>query len=242
MHLKILQWNVWYKEKVENVLNEIKKLDLDVICLQELTHGYVKEHNKSSWDYIGEDLGFTFSFQEIPIVKGKDNWLQANAIFSKYPIKRQTTTWLHRPISEKDPADQYRGYLEVELDVKGKPVTVGTTHMSFGIDPQDDKELEQLLSILETKRQRYILTGDINAIPNSPRVKEITKCLKHVGPSYDQNTWTTKEFDLPEFKAFTLDWRYDYIFASHDIEVVDSKIVKTDVSDHLPVLAEVRLP
>ena len=45
-------------------------------------------------------------------------------------------------------------------------------------------------------------------------------------------------FDYKDFKETKLRWRLDYVFASKDIRVIRSKIIKTKFSDHLPILVE----
>jgi len=40
MNFRLLQWNVMYSEDVVAVGDFVKQLDPDVVCLQELTHGY----------------------------------------------------------------------------------------------------------------------------------------------------------------------------------------------------------
>jgi exonuclease III len=35
--MKLLQWNVWYDEKADNVVDFIKDTDADIVCAQELT-------------------------------------------------------------------------------------------------------------------------------------------------------------------------------------------------------------
>jgi endonuclease/exonuclease/phosphatase family metal-dependent hydrolase len=235
VRIKILQWNVWYKENVQRVLDELKRIDADIVCLQELTHGYVKEYDYSTWEYIAHNLNLEFCYQEIPIIRTDTEWLQANAIFSKYKIVSKKMQWLHTPADDKNHKDQYRGYLEAALDLNGRTLSIGTTHMSFGTDPDNDKELQRLLSVVKSHKKDFILAGDLNVTPDSRRIKELSKYLNHAGPSFGENTWTNKPFDLPEFKASTLDWRYDYIFATKDINTSEAKIIKTDVSDHLPV-------
>lgn len=37
--MKILTWNVWYKEDPKNILEVLKNTDWDVCCLQEITKG-----------------------------------------------------------------------------------------------------------------------------------------------------------------------------------------------------------
>ena len=35
--MKILQWNIWYKEDINNIAKELKRIDADVVCIQELS-------------------------------------------------------------------------------------------------------------------------------------------------------------------------------------------------------------
>lgn len=241
MQLTILQWNVWFKENIERVAQELRRIDADVVCLQELTQGYVDQTHENTWEYIGHKLGYNYHVQEIPIVTADTQWLQGNAIFSRYPIESQMAAWIHEPAEDDDTNDQYRGYLEICIDVGGKRPTIATTHMSFAQPTDDDPELQRLLTLVESRPAPFILTGDLNATPDTKRIQEIAKRLKNVGPDFSQNTWTTKPYVFPTGPVSTLDWRYDYIFASQDVRVKSAKTLPTDISDHLPILATIKL-
>jgi endonuclease/exonuclease/phosphatase family metal-dependent hydrolase len=204
--------------------------------LQELTRGYLEQTHENTWEYLAHELGFFYYAQEIPIITADTQWSQANAILSRFPITRSRNVWLHEPADPDDLHDQYRGYIEIDFAVGNTVATVATTHMSFNTGPESDPELDRLLKIIRG-RKKFILTGDLNALPGSRRVSEITNLLTHTGPSYEQNTWTTKAFRHETFQAETLDWRFDYIFTSSDVRTERAFIPKTDVSDHLPVIA-----
>lgn len=246
MKINVLQWNVWYREDVDKVIDVIRELDVDIACLQELTHGYIgKSQQDNTWEYIQHQLGFDRVHQSIPIITDTEQWQQANAIFSRFELGETRRHWLHEPIDETDKTDQYRGYLEVDVltGMGRQAVTVATTHMSFKrYQAGSDHELEKLLDVTSQRLGRYILAGDFNVTPDDPRIQELAKRFNHVGPDYSQKTWTTKPHKTPDFEATTLDWRYDYIFASDDIKIVDTKIVDTAVSDHLPILATIDIP
>lgn len=62
MRLKILQWNIWYKEKVENILKLIKKVNADILCFQELTVGAVYNDNQDVAKIISEKTDFEYNF------------------------------------------------------------------------------------------------------------------------------------------------------------------------------------
>lgn len=241
MQVRILQWNVWFKENIERVVEVLKEQDSDIICLQELTSGYVEQTHENTWQYIAHELGYDYAVQEIPIITEQNQWLQANAIFSRYLIRNKKSAWIHEPKHAEDLHDQYRGYLAATIYLGTHPLTVATTHMSFTPEPTGDKEVQELLALIGEDPKRFILTGDLNATPSTDRIAQLTRRLQHAGPPFEQNTWTTKPFHFDGFSATTLDWRYDYIFASRDLGVTAAGVVQTDVSDHLPVTATIEV-
>jgi len=36
MKIKLLQWNILYKENIDNIISELKRIDADIVCVQEL--------------------------------------------------------------------------------------------------------------------------------------------------------------------------------------------------------------
>lgn len=239
MKMRIVQWNVWFKENIERVVDVLKAQDADVICLQELTNGYVEQTHENTWQFIAHELGFDYAVQEIPIITKDAQWLQANAIFSRHPIRSKKSAWIHEPKHAQDLDDQYRGYLTATIDIPPRPLTIATTHMSFTPEPTGDKEVAELLNLIGDTPSRFILTGDLNATPETDRIAKITKRLQHAGPPFEQKTWTTKPYQFGEISATTLDWRYDYVFASRDVTVTSASVVNTDVSDHLPIIVTI---
>lgn len=242
MEISILQWNVWYKEDIRNIAKFLLANPADIICLQELTRGY--QHQESDTiKYIAKRLGYYYHFQEIPF--DDDRWTQANGIFSRFPIVIKDSLWINEPTGTGHYDDEYRAYIEVTIKVDDRELTVGTTHMSYtnGFigSVRKEQEADKVLNIVSNKKLNYIFTGDLNAAPDSNTVCKISKVLNNVGPDIIENTWTTKPFSYDGFVENNLNWRLDYIFASNDIQIVSSKVLETNFSDHLPVLAHLRL-
>ena len=104
-------------------------------------------------------------------------------------------------------------------------------------------EADKLCEVLNKKDTYYIFTGDLNSTPSSYTVNNIlTKTkLKNAGPGFNQKTWTTKPFNYHGFFENKLNWRIDYVFASNDVKVISSEIVKTKFSDHLPILTTIEV-
>lgn len=63
MSFTVLQWNIWYKEKIENILETLMGIDADVVCLQELSIDNPEQSVKDSVAYIAEGLGSMFTLK-----------------------------------------------------------------------------------------------------------------------------------------------------------------------------------
>jgi endonuclease/exonuclease/phosphatase family metal-dependent hydrolase len=244
VEVSVLQWNIWFKEPIEHVAKFLKAHPADIICLQELTHGLDQQSHPDTAKYIADELGFHYHTKEIHIPQ--ETWLQANGIFTRFPIIATRDAWIN-DFHGDDSDDQHRSYIEATLQVGGHELLVGTTHLSLADGLADTvrkrQETDRLCQALPRGAKYQILTGDFNAPPDSYTVSAVSSKLKQVGPDLDQKTWATKPFLGDDgFEVKDLSLRVDYVFASPNIEVIDTEILTTDASDHLPVLAKIRLP
>ena len=246
MKVKLLQWNSWYKEKIENIVSVLKRIDPDIICLQELTTTSSFNPNLDEAHYISRKLGVFYYYHQAQEWNINDTVrTQGNGIFSKFPLVKTAFeyTVLPAPPDTNDWGKEGRVYVEATVQIANKMLNIGTTHLSythrFINTPQKKKEIQNLLGILKTKQnQPYIFTGDLNSQPQSYTVKNICKLLKHAGPPFTEKTWTTKPFAKDGFKETQLNWRLDYVFTTSDIRINNIKIMSVSYSDHLPILLE----
>jgi endonuclease/exonuclease/phosphatase family metal-dependent hydrolase len=244
--MKLLQWNVWYQEDIDNILRTIRKLGPDILCLQELTTNFAPQKRRHTAEYLAQKLRMHCFFKaarEAADANGTHGF--GNAIISRFPISRTRSRFIRHPNARETAADSLaepRVYLEATLNVSSKRLTIGTTHMSytpaFRQTPAKRAEADKLVSVLQRKRRRFVIGGDFNSLPRSYTIRAIAKHLRDAGPSYKESTWTTKPFSYSGFVANTRDWRIDYCFATPDIRVAAAAVVDTPYSDHLPLLIE----
>lgn len=244
--MRILQWNVLFRESASRILDVLADVDADVLCLQELTS--VSGHNEGIDvpAFLAEQLGFSYFYQIAQEWDSPgDRHTLGNGIFSRYALTRTDHSFV-RPsqgINPHDPAHEGRAYVEADVALPdGTVLTVGTAHLSYipkGVmTPEKKHEIDALLAIAKSKTSRYVLTGDFNEPPESYTVQELSRALSHCGPPFETLTWPTRPFQSQAHKEDALGWRIDYAFATPDLAVVDAAIVDTDVSDHLPILVE----
>lgn len=249
MKLSVLQWNVWYKEKPANIANLIKELNPDIICVQELIEHFQINPQIDTAKEIATELGYSYYY------RFADRWTnraeketQGNAIFSRFPIIKTDYFYLQEP--KTNPANatvEGRVVVELTIDANGRQLTFGTVHLSYSpflkMTEQRLEEAKRLIEFLKQKKENYIFTGDLNAKPDTFLIKGISELesFKHAGPDFSEKTWTTKPFEKQGFIENDLNWRLDYVFMTQDIEVVKAEVIKTEFSDHLPILVKIKI-
>lgn len=238
-----MTWNVLYKEKADNILSLVKKIDPDIFCGQELTSESDFNPGRKIPEEISANLSASFffkqTFESSDPETGK-NFKMGNGIFTKFPISNKQFVFVRN-----EDGKEKRAYIQVECNIKGNILRIGTTHLTFEPwFPMSNIKLEEaqkLHKAIDKNTEHFILTGDMNSTAGSKIINRLSKNLASAGPDHKENTWTTKPFSLKGMTADTLDWRLDYIFTTPDVKVLSSKIIKTDYSDHLPILAEIEI-
>lgn len=241
--VKLVQWNVLYQEKAENIIKLIEKVKPDIFCGQELTTSGganpginipAKIAKTGRYDYFYKSTDVNFEEYETAFNFG-------DGIFSRFPIKAKR----EYRIQSKDEYEETRFYIEADILIDGQILTVGTVHLSFSpyfkMNEKRLAEAEKLFSIVKRHNERFILTGDMNATPDSPIIKKLESMFAHAGPDINRPTWTTKPFSYQGFTTDKLGWRLDYVFITEDLNVITDKIIGTPYSDHLPVMVELEV-
>lgn len=247
MNIKILQWNVWFKENPDNIAKTIIELNPDVVCGQEFIQNNLDDKKIDTAKYVAEKIKYHYFYKEASTWDVRpDIQSQGNAIFSKFPITDKYFKYVQDSIhNPSNASEEGRIYVEIGIQISDKKLTIGTTHLSytprFEITESRKREVDNLINIISNKKSNYIFTGDLNSAPDSYTIEEISKYLKSAGPDINEKTWTTKIHDKKDFYENKLNWRLDYIFTTPDIKVKSAKIINTPYSDHLPILTEIEI-
>lgn len=162
MNISLLQWNIWYGEDIRNVAAFLRDHKTDIICLQELTLGHPRQPEKDTPAYLGECLNYDYYYKDL-VLSATDGekiyW--ADGIFSRFPIVNKRHIWTNQPQKGGGYDDEYRVYVEVTVDVEGKHLVVGTTHMAYthrfeSTPVKSGKPTYWLRSCLSTKNDLFL--------------------------------------------------------------------------------------
>lgn len=267
--LRVLHWNVKNfsdnSHKAESptaerrgMLNYIREVNPDVILLQEyldVTGDKFYSNNKVLSDTLGYKYAYT-SNDKVDI-RGGVTTAYGCAIFSKYPLSNVR----HFPFG--DPCFS-KSLTYANVNFKGRMFRLATTHLcSFNLgSPKDNAEFfgrvdgdfilhssqfEKLMhfdsihakqaifarKLLDTSHLPIILTGDLNSVPGS--------YAYHIIKGKLQDAFVKKGSGFGRtFTGLFATLRIDYIFADQQFQVKQYTSPKLYLSDHFPVVADIK--
>ena len=246
--LKVMTYNIWmggaYKgawrfekpeivtERIRRIGNLIRENNPDLVFLQEVV--------------LDSGLG---SFNQAPVLAEKTGmhmWvfgqcindglpfyrmIEGNAILSRWPLEPLTNQKMagNKAFYEIGYDDQ--STLWCKADIGGQEILLASVHLNAS--DFYEVRLPQVQQLLDFAGDRpAILAGDFNADPNELEIRRIVDtgkfAVKLNGP------FTISSYDPHR--------TIDHIFVPRDWQLLEHRVIQTDLSDHLPVLSTFRIP
>lgn len=252
MEIKFTCLNLWQGGNLfDAILQFLKEEDADIIALQEVYNGkdpaLVDKYR--SIEVIKQHLGSAYHFDFAPAfldnrIEGKI--VQGNAIFSKFPIKDSNITFFNEPYRED--------YTEVPENFPSCPRNLEHTVLQtdigdinvfnlqgvWDLDGNNYSERRKKMSekIIEAVRGKtnVILAGDTNSMPTNKAMRDIEQHLVSVFGDELKSSFNMRRKTNPGYATAAVDLMY----VSSDIQVLRHECRDIDISDHLPLIAEVR--
>lgn len=233
--LRVMSYNIHHGEGLDKkidlarIARVILDAQVDVAGLQEVDRGVERTQRRDLPAELAQLTGMRVAFENNYPYQGGE---YGNAILTRLPLKRVKNT--HYKMLR--PGEQ-RGVLQVVLDLHGRDVLFLDTHIDYRPD-----ETERLMNVEELKAivaaagaTPVILVGDFNATPESRTIGNLRAFLG--------DTWaavgTGPGFSIPVRKPAK---RIDYIWITPaSIEPLRMEVLHSEASDHLPVVAALRL-
>ena len=209
----------------DSIASVIQKSGADIVLLQEVDYKSNRVQGADQPLQLSQKSGLPYYrfFRAIDLPGGEYGVM----ILSRYPITSSTSYPL--PAIEKG-EQRVIGIVGIKPEGQ-KEICVACTHLDL---PKGIREAQvAFIDSLLGKKERLIFGGDLNASPDTPEIKYLL----------DRYTSTSEIFQHT-FPNINPDVCIDYIFTG---KVRSTKILSHRVleniphSDHLPVLAEIRL-
>ncbi len=233
--LRVMSYNIHHGEGLDQKLDldRIAKLitdqRADIVGLQEVDRGCERTQKRDLPAELARLTGLTVHFEKnIPYQGGE----YGNAVLTRFPIKhaRNTHYQMLRP-------GEQRGVLQLVLDVQGRDVLFLNTHIDYRPD-----DSERVLNVDELKAitaaaggMPVIMVGDFNATPESRTIARIKAFMTDAWDRVGQGDGFTIPVRTPRK-------RIDYIWiTAASIEPRSIEVLPSEASDHLPLIAELKL-
>jgi endonuclease/exonuclease/phosphatase family metal-dependent hydrolase len=231
--LRVMTFNIHHAEGVDGVLDVariaalIRETQADVVGLQEVDRGAERTGRRDLLKEIADLAGMRFVFGKNIDLQGGD---YGNALLTTRPIVSEGNKLL--PTTN---GGEQRGVLQVVLDVAGTQVLVLTTHLDHRReDPQRVASADAITATIKAWGEGpVVVMGDFNDVPGSPTYTKLAGLLTDVWAAVGQGGGFTIPVEAPTRR---IDW-----ILVRGLEPVGADVVTTKASDHLPVVASIRL-
>jgi endonuclease/exonuclease/phosphatase family metal-dependent hydrolase len=227
------------RANLDRIASFLHRFHPDIVAMQEIDQRSRWSGNFDHLDYLRDAAGFPYSAFGINNVRsGLLNLSYGNAILSRHPLAvTETVAFGQRRVGEK-------GFLFAEIEVAGLRVPYVNLHLHSGRRIRRMRQLDLLIDWLKAKhRQRAaawavppVICGDFN----NPATRDdaTAALLKHLSAygTYAAHPRTRGTFPSPMPRR-TL----DFVLLPPGCTEVRTKVVRTMLSDHLPVVVDFTL-
>jgi endonuclease/exonuclease/phosphatase family metal-dependent hydrolase len=218
--LRMLSYNVHgLRDDRAALIGLIRDIDPDVVVVQEAPRRFRWRHKCAA---LADDVGMVVAAGGLPAL--------GNLILVTLRVKVHETWCLRYPLT---PGRHLRGAAFARCSVKDARFTVSGSHLAT--DPVErPAQAARWKSALAAVDGPLVAAGDLNEGPGGGAWRTVADGFAAPGTAA-----LTYPATLPRH-------RLDAVFVSPDITIETYEVIDTDqarrASDHLPVLAELRLP
>ncbi len=223
---------------LERVAGVIEDSGAEVIGLQE-----VDNHWSSRSDFQDQaalladrlDMHYVYAanLDRAPAEGQTERRQYGTAILSEYPILSSENHLLTNIDYAERPTEQ-RGLLEAVINVRGSHISFYNTHLDHQRSEQRQLQVKEILAIAEESERPAFVVGDLNAVPGAAEINTLLTQFTDVFAALGQDDDYTYPVENPNR-------RIDYILTKGDIDPLSADVIDTNSSDHLPVVADVRI-
>lgn len=255
-------------ESLDSAVELLNSLDADVISLQEVDFKSDKSHGINQAEYLAKKLKMNFAianswehtyipFPYFPIKNHFARVSSGGAILSKFQILDNSVTLFEKPKSNPwwyNLLYLFRYNQTITIQLTDRTLKISNVHLeAFDMANRS----EQVTQLIKLNKDVDIIMGDFNMVPDSSDKKhgfvgyeeddyrndqsfrkfsesDFIGALNHKEFNKDKNLFYT-------FPANKPDRRLDYFYLNSKYKKFNSKVIKSSISDHLPIYLELNL-
>lgn len=228
--IKIVTYNIRNAQGIDGQVNLsriarlLKEVNADIIFLQECDKYCRRSGLANQARFLAKRLNMNYAYG---VVNRYYIASAGNAVLTRYPV----VTHSNHPLPQTtDP----RCCLQLSLEVDKQLCTVFNIHLGLNHRLRMLGLRETILPMITPFKSPVILAGDLNASQDSPEVHLLSNYLHD---TFAENICPQKN----SFPANEPREKIDYIFTNTACSSVQSCILASQASDHLPVIAEITI-
>ncbi len=253
MQIKFLTLNVWHGGLVwDNLVEFIHKENPDIAFFQEIYNSpdqNLEKRYRTVSLFAKEFPNLAYHTFGPKVIDTTTKSPQGDAIFSKFPLIGEKVYFFDSQLKEhnlmiQDPYAKEipEGMLESYVEIEGKKVWLYNWHGIWAELGRDTPERFRMLDVIVKAakgKERIILAGDTNLNPDTEFVENLEEQLnvKNIFGTTLTSTFNMKYKEDPGFATAVV----DMIFVTPNIKVIGKNQPQVDVSDHMPLVAELEI-
>ncbi len=226
------------KNQLDQIVNLIKKINPDIICLQEVAHQYALTLVENQIEYIAKKLNYNYAYGVNTAIQNPNNLeangFSGNAILSKYDIvsiSNDTTRFI----------DFYNQNNCLSANIRiseNNELTILNSHLASGSTNAEKRlQINKILEIAKRTNEPKIIAGDFN-IPYSTN----NEFLSLIQKDFSNTLENSKLLDdnIFTYGTFVSGSIIDYIFVSPEHFSINTSSISPEnlrhISDHFSYL------
>lgn len=234
--MKVMTFNIQHGKNfltgeidLKKVADAIKEAGAEIVCLNEVYGKGAHPSFTAQAKQIAEYLDYEFYFAPAINITGAGPY--GNGFVSKYPIVSAETVPVPTVPRNHPGYFEDRCAFKAVVDVDGRYLTVIGSH--FGLQVEEQVEcVKTVCDLIDHSDYPVVLMGDFNVTPENPVLEPIRQRLR--------DTAELPEGALATFPSDKPDIKIDFIFISENLPLETVTIPTKIVSDHLPIVAQIR--
>lgn len=229
------------QENMEAIAAYIQESGADIVILQEVDYQTSRVRGMDQAGFLSERTGMHVAFARAQELSGGQYGIAA---LSRFPMRDLDVVELFKPDYSKTNPDwpdwysEQRVLLSFTAETPGGPVQVLNTHLGI-TEGQREKQLQEIAAYIDAldPSTPLVFGGDLNTTPEEPALQPIRALLR--------DGWDAAG-EVPAEALFTFSTTepnrtIDYLFFNDRLAVESIEVPRVGLSDHLPIVARVRV-